>query len=96
MLKKDLVDKIASATGLPKKTVAEVVDTMLKTIVDTVSNGEQVLLTGFGRWFGKIREPKMIKLKGYEGPTKRAPYVRFSPGKVLKEAVKNAPISKFE
>ena len=96
MLKKDLVDKVATATGLPKKTVAEVVDTMLDSIVEAAANGETVLLTGFGKWTGGIREPKPIKLKGYEGMTKRAPYVKFSLGKVFKEAVKNAPLSKFE
>jgi DNA-binding protein HU-beta len=96
MLKKDLVDKIASETGLAKKTVAQVVDTMLGTIMETAANGETVLLTGFGKWEGKVREPKKIKLKGFEGLTKRAPYVRFTLGKVFKETVKNAPLSKFE
>jgi DNA-binding protein HU-beta len=96
MLKKDLVAKIAEMTGMSKKDVASVIDTMVKVVVDTVANGEAVLLTGFGQWFGRIAEPRNVNLQGFTGKTKRAPYPKFKPGKAFKETVKKAPVSKFE
>ena len=89
MLKKDLVDKIAS-TGLTKRQAGDALDAVLEAISGSLKNGEAVLLTGFGKFEVRTRaartgiNPKTlakIKLPATKVPA-------FKPGKALKAAVK--------
>jgi len=89
MLKKDLVDKIAS-TGLTKRQAGDALDAVLEAISGSLKDGEPVLLTGFGKFEVRTRaartgiNPKTlakIKLPATKVPA-------FKPGKALKAAVK--------
>jgi len=89
MLKKDLVDKIASV-GLTKKQAAAALDATLEAIADSLKSGEPVLLTGFGKFEVRTRaartgiNPKTlakIKLPATKVPA-------FKAGKALRAAVK--------
>jgi DNA-binding protein HU-beta len=89
MLKKDLVDKIAS-TGLTKRQASDALDAVLEAISGSLKDGEPVLLTGFGKFEVRTRaartgiNPKTlakIKLPATKVPA-------FKPGKALKSAVK--------
>ncbi len=89
MLKKDLVDKIAS-TGLTKRQAGDALDAVLEAISGSLKDGEPVLLTGFGKFEVRTRaartgiNPKTlakIKLPATKVPA-------FKPGKALKSAVK--------
>jgi DNA-binding protein HU-beta len=89
MLKKDLVDKIAS-TGLTKRQAGDALDAVLEAISGSLKNGEPVLLTGFGKFEVRTRaartgiNPKTLaKIKL---PETKVP--AFKPGKALKAAVK--------
>jgi DNA-binding protein HU-beta len=89
MLKKDLVDKIAS-TGLTKRQAGDALDAVLEAISGSLKNGEAVLLTGFGKFEVRTRaartgiNPKTLaKIKL---PETKVP--AFKPGKALKAAVK--------
>jgi len=89
MLKKDLVDKIAS-TGLTKRQAGDALDAVLEAISGSLKNGESVLLTGFGKFEVRTRaartgiNPKTLaKIKL---PETKVP--AFKPGKALKAAVK--------
>ena len=89
MLKKDLVDKIAS-TGLTKRQAGDALDAVLEAISGSLKNGEAVLLTGVGKFEVRTRaartgiNPKTLaKIKL---PETKVP--AFKPGKALKAAVK--------
>lgn len=89
MLKKDLVDKIAS-TGLTKRQAGDALDAVLEAVSGSLKNGEAVLLTGFGKFEVRTRaartgiNPKTLaKIKL---PETKVP--AFKPGKALKAAVK--------
>lgn len=89
MLKKDLVDKIAS-TGLTKRQAGDALDAVLEAISGSLKNGEPVLLTGFGKFEVRTRaartgiNPKT--LAKIQLPETKVP--AFKPGKALKSAVK--------
>ncbi len=48
MNKAELVDKVAEATGMPKKDVEEVLAGVINAVVAAVKAGEKVALPGFG------------------------------------------------
>lgn len=55
MNKSELVDAIAKKSGLPKTTSATILDSTLETIQETLAEGGEISLTGFGRFFVKDR-----------------------------------------
>jgi DNA-binding protein HU-beta len=90
MLKKDLVERIAEATGITKKQSAAALDAMLEAVEDSLKAGEPVLLTGFGKFEVRTRAArKGINPKTMEEimlPETKVP--AFKAGKALKTAVK--------
>ena len=89
MNKNDLVASVASDTGLSKADAAKAVDSVFDTISETLSNGSDVRLVGFGTF-------SVVERRASEGrnprtgeaihiPASRQP--RFKAGKVLKNAV---------
>ncbi len=48
--KADLTDVIYNQLDLPKTTSAQVVDSLLEIIKSTLANGEDVLISGFGKF----------------------------------------------
>ena len=48
MNKAELVDKVAEATGMPKKDVEEVLAGVINAVVASVKAGDKVALPGFG------------------------------------------------
>ena len=59
--KADIVDKIASETGLTKLETKAVVDGFLLSIIDSLSNGHRIELRGFGVFSVKSRKPRMAR-----------------------------------
>lgn len=90
MLKKDLVDRVASAADLTKKEAGLAVDAIFDAISDSLKAGEPVLLTGFGKFEVRRRaartgiNPKT--LEKIQLPASKVP--AFKAGKALKVAVK--------
>ena len=80
MNKTELIKKVAAENELSQKKAAEVVDSVLSTVVDTVAAGEPVALLGFGTFSVKHREAR----------TGRNP----ATGKAMKFAASNAPVFK--
>lgn len=90
MNKEELVDRIASKTGLTKKDAMDAVNTTLDTVALTLKKGEKVTLVGFGTFLVRRlrardgRNPQTgdrIKI-----PAKKVP--RFTPGKELKATIR--------
>lgn len=89
MTKADLIDKIASDTGLTKADSSRALEATLNAVKSTLKKNKKVSLVGFGtfsvtkRKARKGRNPRTgeeIKIKASKAP-------KFTPGKALKEAV---------
>ncbi len=90
MQKDELIQAIVKKTGLSKRQAAESLTVLLDEITKSLSRGEEVVLTGFGKFKisqrkeRKGRNPKTgetIKIAARKAPV-------FKAGKVLKDAVK--------
>jgi DNA-binding protein HU-beta len=58
MTKAELVSEIAVKTGIEKVAVQEAVETLMKVIKNSLTNGENVYLRGFGSFIVKKRAKK--------------------------------------
>lgn len=89
MNKKEMADVLAEARNTTKKEAAELVETFINVISDTLSSGEEVDLYGFGKF--KLSQRKAYTARNpqtgqpIEVPEKRV--VTFKASKRLKEAV---------
>jgi DNA-binding protein HU-beta len=90
MTKAELIDKIASGTGLSKVAAGKTLDTTLNSIRGALKKGQKVTLVGFGTF-------SVIKRKSRKGRNPRtgdvitipaAKVPKFTSGKALKDAVR--------
>jgi len=58
MTKAEIVAEIADKTGIEKVAVQAVVESFMETVKDTMSDGENVYLRGFGSFIVKRRAEK--------------------------------------
>jgi integration host factor subunit alpha len=58
LIKTQLVDSIRKQVGLPKTKSAQVVDSLLEIIKKTLENGEDVLISGFGKFYVKDKRKR--------------------------------------
>ncbi len=61
MTKADIVDKIASATGLTKVETEVVVDGFIKTVIEALTEGKHIEIRGFGTFKVKKRKPRIAR-----------------------------------
>ena len=59
--KADIVDKIATQTGLTKFETKAVVDGFLLSVIESLSEGKRIELRGFGVLSVKSRKPRMAR-----------------------------------
>ena len=96
MNKASLIDSIVEQTGVNRKTVEQIIDTLLDTIVKNMQNGEAVNLTGFGKFSPRTRSARLgvdpqSPDKKIQIPTVVVP--KFKAGKALKDALKHSGTS---
>ena len=88
--KAELIENVASSTGLTKKDATTAVDAVFSTIQETLAKGEKVQLIGFGNF--EVRERAARKGRnpqtGQEIQIAASKVPAFKPGKALKDAVK--------
>ncbi len=86
MVKGELISKIAKELDLPKREVALILDTVFKSITESLVRGEKVELRGFGSFRIKQRNARLGRNPKtgiqVQVPPKKVPY--FKPGKYLK------------
>ena len=91
MTKAEIVTEIASKTGIEKVAVQAVVESFMETVKDTMVDGENVYLRGFGSFIIKKRAKKIgrhIKRNvAIEIPEHFIP--AFKPAKIFVEQVKS-------
>lgn len=61
MTKADIVNEISKNTGIEKVTVQKTVEAFMGTIKDSLENGENVYLRGFGSFVVKKRAEKTAR-----------------------------------
>ena len=90
MNKAELIEQVASQTGLAKRTSGKAVDAVVSAISDCLAKGEKVTLVGFGTFRVRSRKARRgVNPQTRESiniPAKKVP--KFVPGKNLKNKVK--------
>lgn len=89
MTKADIVKEISRSTGLEKEAVLQTVEHLMTVIKDSLANGENVYLRGFGTFLIKERAEKTARHIA-KGETMKVPahnIPAFKPAPVFKEAV---------
>ena len=95
MTKADLVDQVATATGLTKKDTAVVVDGFLEAVKQALAQEKNIEIRGFGSF--KVKRRKSRKARNprtgdpVHVPARLVP--TFKPSKELKEMVTTEPAS---
>jgi DNA-binding protein HU-beta len=90
--KSDLVQQVATRTGLPRSQATRAVDALLAAVQDAVAQGDQVRISGFGSF--RVTETKARKGRnprtGAELEIKAGRRVSFTPGTKLVESVRGS------
>lgn len=90
MTKADLVNEIAKTTGIERAAVLETIEKFMEVVKDSLANGENVYLRGFGSFIVKVRKEKTARNISKETtiiiPEHKIP--AFKPAKVFLEDVK--------
>ena len=90
MTKADIVNEISKSTGIDKATVLETLEKFMEAVKDSLANGENVYLRGFGSFIIKTRSQKtarnISKSTTIIIPEHNIP--AFKPAKVFMEVVK--------
>ncbi len=61
MTKSDIVNEISKTTGIDKANVLAVVERFMEVVKDSLANGENVYLRGFGSFIIKVRSQKVAR-----------------------------------
>mgnify|MGYP003995683099 FL=1 len=89
MKKAELVEKVASQTGLTQKLTEIIVNTVFQSITDSLAEGGKVELRGFGSFRVRERNPRIGRNpksgEKVEVPAKKEPF--FKAGKELRAIV---------
>ncbi len=89
MIKQDIVDNVANATGLTKVEVEAVLNESFSEIITALSNNEKIELRGFGTFSAKHRLPKKARNPKTGDPIflpeRYVPV--FKPSKLMKKTV---------
>ena len=89
MNKTQLIDAVASDSGLSKADSARAIESVLDTVTKTLKKGDEVSITGFGKFSVVKRAARQgvnprtgerVKIKASKAP-------KFSPGAGLKQAI---------
>jgi DNA-binding protein HU-beta len=96
MRKADIISQIADTTGVPKIDVLVTVEAFFKEVKESLAEGENVYVRGFGSFIVKTRKAKIgrniKKGTSIEIPETQVP--AFKPAKIFVESIKasKAPV----
>ncbi len=92
LTKADLIEKI-STDGLPKKKSSEIMEALLETIKATLASGEDVLISGFGKFCVRDKDRRRGRnpATGEELYLNARRVITFQSSGVLKNKLNNQP-----
>lgn len=90
MTKTDIVNEVASVSGLTKVDAAKALDSLVDVVTQALSRGDKVTWTGFGTFEVRVRAARMGRNPQTGAPLHIAAgkTPAFKAGKGLKDAVK--------
>ncbi len=93
MTKRELVMEVAAATGITQNEVANVVQSMLDAVSESLARGERLEIRNFGVFEVKERDSRIGRnpRTGEKVPIQQKRVATFKPGKALKEWVQAGP-----
>lgn len=92
MNKAELINNIAEKIGISKKQSEDMLESMLEIITNSLKEGQEVTLTGFGTFSAKKRSARAGVNPQKPSERIQIPAVtvpKFKAGKSLKDALKN-------
>ena len=89
MHKTDLIDSIATKSGLPKADAAKALEATLQTITEALAARDSVTITGFGVFEKRVRAARTARnpRTGESVKVKKTSVPAFRPGATFKELV---------
>ena len=91
MNKAGLIERIVDETGVSKREATRMLDTLVKTIIEELKEGNQVNISGFGTFLARTRHARGGVNPQNPQERIRIPEVRvakFKTGKTLKDSLK--------
>ncbi|MDD3190948.1 MAG: HU family DNA-binding protein [Candidatus Pacebacteria bacterium] len=91
MTKDELIDSVASKTDVSKKDAEKIINAVLETITNSLTDGQKVALTGFGTFDISKRAARTGVNPQNPGQKIQIPAMtvpKFKAGKSLKDAVR--------
>lgn len=89
MNKKELVDQVAIATGLPKQTITQVLNAVITAVMQAICAGDKVRIVDFGSLEARKRKARLGRSPktGAEITIPESVVPAFSAGKAFKDMV---------
>jgi len=89
LTKAQIIQAVCNETGMPKWRSAELVDSAFEVIKGTLESGEDVLISGFGKWSVKEKGERRGRNPQAGEPIMLAPrkVVKFKCGSVLRDRI---------
>ena len=88
--KKDIIDRVAEKTGMTKKQAETAVNEVFAEITETLRDGGEISVVGFGKFEVKTRAARTginpLTMEQIDIPESKSP--AFKPAKALKDTVK--------
>ena len=94
--KAELINQIADKTGVSRKQAEDMLTSFVQIVTDTLKNGGEVTIAGFGAFLAKTRAPRMGVNPQSPSQKIHIPAVtvpKFKAGKGLKDAIKHVGIA---
>jgi DNA-binding protein HU-beta len=92
LTKQEFIDRVAQRAGLQRRDAQKAVDAFLDTITDTLSQGDEIAFTGFGKFSTQQRAERQgvnPRNPGEKVTIPASTVPKFSAGSALKSAVRS-------
>jgi len=89
MTKKEIAEKVAEERGMSRVEAADLVETVLDLMKETLCSGEEVKIAGFGKWEIKKKGDRMGRnpQTGEELLIEQRKVLTFKPSQILKQKI---------
>lgn len=94
--KKEFADRMAENGGITKKAARKAVKLFIETIEDFLSEGEKIMISGFGRFEVRTMKEKVGNLKGKSCIIPEHEYVGFHASNLLMDRIQEIKKIKSE
>lgn len=89
LTKSDIIESVYEHLGIPKKDCIRIVESLFNVIKDDLNGGNDVLISGFGKWTVKAKKERIGRnpRTGKEMAITARKVVTFKPSPILKNDI---------